>query len=92
MDPCSCFDLSSSLRAQLDSLANALHSLRGNLNLPSTDSGVISNGNVNNDNEFNDNINGAFYLMIFIMSVFIIGRIFNNYTRRRNMQSSSSAK
>ena len=94
MEPCSCIDLSSSLRAQLSYLANALHSLRSNFNLPSTDSGMIShnssNGNVNNDNEFNDNITGAFYLMIFIMSVFIMGRIFKNYTRQRNMQSSNA--
>lgn len=94
MDPCSCIDLSSTLRAQLDSLANALHSLRNNLNFPSTDSGMTSrnsnSGNVNDDNNFNDNITGAFYLMVFIMSVFIIGRMFSNFTRRRNMKSSSA--
>lgn len=91
MNPCSCIELSSALRAQLESLANAFFSLSSNFYNPATDSGTISTSqplSEHSDNSFNDNLNTAFYLMILIMSIFMIGRIFSNFTRHRNSNSS----
>ena len=82
---CSCINLSN-IQSQISSLLNTYSSLRQNSNLPSTDSGYLPQSTQINqrtlDTSFDDNLSFAFYVIMAIVGLFVLGSMVNSRKRR----------
>lgn len=83
---CSCINISNIIQSQISSLLNTYSSFRQNSNLPSTDSGYLPQSPSTNQNipdtSFDENLSFAFYVMMAIVGLFVLGSMVNSRKRR----------
>ena len=83
---CSCINISNIIQSQISSLLNTYSSFRQNSNLPSTDLGYLpQTPSINHsipDTSFDDNLSFAFYVIMAIVGLFVLGSMVNSRKRR----------